>query len=127
MFRLSQVVASVLLTAVLAFGNCAFCIGSSAGASRKAHSCCKPQKVELPCHKSTTPAPIEHQDGCSDQTELLENAQTVERVSLTPTFVSQPVFKVKLSLLAEPGYTFITEADRSGPSQLSSSTTPLRI
>ena len=95
MFRLFQAVAIVLLTAVLGFGNCGLCIATSITAG-------KAQQAQTSCHQSTAPEPEEQPDGCAAQTELLNSAQFVERVTVAPQFVALAAFDAALAIDATP-------------------------
>jgi hypothetical protein len=128
MSSLFKVVASVLLTAAIAFGNCSMCIASSLAARGKQHACCKHKQVQPPCHKNAAPDTAQHQDGCSAQFAALEKAQTSERVPFMPLLVaSAMVDAVATGHKADAGQSLTTEVDPPGLASFCSFCLPLRI
>ena len=98
-----QVVASVLLTAAIAFGNCSMCFTPSNAESSGKHACCKRKKVQPACHQPSDPEPAQHEEGCAGQFSSLETVQATERISAIPVLVAVSAVEPFSAEQASPG------------------------
>jgi len=126
MLRSLQIVVITLLTAVIGLGNCAMCLGLSAATEAGQHACCKPQKVQPPCHTNSE-APGPDQDDCSGRIDMLKGDQAAEKMPSAPVPAATPVIDLlKTAASAHGGHLSPNQvtASFSRPPQ---SPTPLRI
>ena len=125
--RLFESVATVLLTAVIALGNCATCLSLSATTeAADKHACCKPLDVQPPCHTDEN-APAPHQDDCSSRLDVLKSAQASERMLYTPVLASAPLIDLFNALAGARGSHRNPDRIAAAFDRLPQSPTPLRI